>query len=72
MQFNWRNTIVLLTSDYSKTRSSKVKVTQIKQFLSYHIINIDQSPLSFELTFTSCTYDYKENNTVFLKGGPEG
>jgi hypothetical protein len=72
MQFNRRNTIVLLTSDCGKTRSLEIEATQIGRFLPCHIINIDQSLLSFELTSTSRTSDYKGNNTVFLKGGPEG
>jgi hypothetical protein len=72
MQFNQRNTIVLLTSDYNKTRSLEVKATQIRRFLPCHIINIDQFPFSFKLTSTGRTYNYKGNNTVFLKRGPGG
>jgi hypothetical protein len=59
-------------SDYSKLRSPEVKATRIGRFLPYHVINMDQSPLAFELTTTGRTYANKGDHTVFLRGGPSG
>jgi hypothetical protein len=47
----------------------KVKATQIRRFLPCYIININQFSFNFELIFISRTYNYKKNNTVFLKRG---
>jgi len=72
LQFNRRNTVVLEGSDCGKLRSPEVEATRIGRFLPCHVINMDQSPLAFELTTTGRTYAKKGDHTVFLRSGPSG
>jgi hypothetical protein len=53
-------------------RVPEVKETRISRFLPCHVINMDQTPLTFELTTTGWTYTKKGNHTIFLRSGPLG
>ena len=72
LQFNRRNTIVLPGSDCGVERAPEVEATRIGRFLPCHVINMDQSPLAFELTTTGRTYAKRGDHTVFLRSGPSG
>lgn len=72
LQFNRRNTVILPDSDCGLIRVPEVKETRIGCFLPCHVINIDQTPLAFELTTTRRTYTKKGDHTVFLRSGPSG
>ena len=72
LQFNRRNTVVLPGSDCGIMRALEVEKTRIGRFLPCHVMNMDQTPLAFELIITGRIYANKGNHTIFLRSGPSG